>query len=237
MSLKGPLLLLLETATGFCSVALAEGEQLLSIRTGTEEREHAAKLMLFIQEVMVNAGKKLSEINAVIVSKGPGSYTGLRIGIAAAKGICYTLKKPLIAVDTTRAMATQYAEENKSSLPANAVLVPVIDARRMEVYGASFSASLEELEKIRAEILNQDSFVLDKSKPHYVFGDAALKCVEVYKGESNVNVDTSFNLSALGLLKPALKAYSRKQFEELASFEPYYLKEFVVKVKQKQDTL
>ncbi|MBL0096749.1 MAG: tRNA (adenosine(37)-N6)-threonylcarbamoyltransferase complex dimerization subunit type 1 TsaB [Bacteroidetes bacterium] len=230
--LKKPLLLLLETATGVCSVALSEGERLLTIRTSKEEREHASMLAVYIQEVMTEVGRQLSEIDAVVVSKGPGSYTGLRIGIATAKGICFTLNKPLIAIDTPLAMASAYWHERKNELPAEAVLVPVIDARRMEVYGAALDMQLEYIEGIRAEVLTPDSFIREKLGPHFVFGDAAAKCVEVFKSESFVKVDTTYNLSALGLLYPGLLAFSQQKFEDIAYFEPHYLKEFVAKVKQ-----
>jgi len=231
---KKPLLLLLETATGVCSVALSEGERLLSIRTSKEEREHAAMLAVYIQEVLSGAGMHMREIDAVVVSKGPGSYTGLRIGIATAKGICFTMNKPLIAIETPLAMASAYLDEYKNELPADAVLVPVIDARRMEVYGATLDVQLQYIEGIRAEVLTGDSFIRKQKGPHFIFGDAAAKCAEVFKSESYVKVDTSFNLSAQGLLYPGLLAFSQKKFEDIAYFEPYYLKEFVAKVKQGQ---
>ena len=151
---KKPLLLLLETATGVCSVALSEGERMLAVRTSKEEREHASMLAVYIEEVMTEAGRQLSEIDALVVSKGPGSYTGLRIGIATAKGICFTLNKPLIAIDTPLAMASAYWHERKNELPAEAVMVPVIDARRMEVYGAALDMRLEYIEGIRAEAVS-----------------------------------------------------------------------------------
>ena len=226
-----PLLLLLETATGVCSVAISEGEQILAIRTSKEEREHAAMLAEYIRQVMEESGKLLKELNAVVVSKGPGSYTGLRIGVATAKGICFSLNKPLIAIDTPLAMTSCYMHSLNSVLPVNTVLVPMIDARRMEVYGAALDTSLNYLEPIRAEILSPVSFIQQQKQPHIIFGDAAQKTLEIYEGESFVKVDTAFNFSAQGLLQPGLLAYSRQQFENIAYFEPYYLKEFVAKVK------
>ena len=229
--MKAPLLLCLETATGVCSVLVARGEEILAERTSTEEREHAAMLVVYIEEVLARAGVTAKELDGVVVSKGPGSYTGLRIGVATAKGICYTLQKKLIAIDTPLSMASGYKMDHPE-LPDNAVLIPMIDARRMEVYGAAFDTTLTNLESIRAEILSPDSFIQDPKRPHYVFGDAAAKSMEVFKCQSFVNVDTTFNLSARGLLNPGLLAWSKDQFEDIAYFEPYYLKEFVAKVKQ-----
>lgn len=225
-------LLLLETATGVCSVALSEGEHLLAMRTSKEEREHASMLANYIDEVMTEARKNLNEISAVVVSKGPGSYTGLRIGVATAKGICFSLQKPLIAIDTPLAMASSYLQANEERLPPDAILVPVIDARRMEVYGAAFDRQLNYVERIQAEILTPSSFIQNKQLPHFIFGDAASKCAEVFKSESYVKVDSTFNLSAQGLLYPGLHALNHGIVENIASFEPYYLKEFVAKVKQ-----
>lgn len=229
--MSSPYLLCLETATGVCSVLLAQGTKVLAERTSTESREHAAMLAVYIDEVLKEAGLKASSLDAVVVSKGPGSYTGLRIGVATAKGICYTLQKKLIAIDTPLAMASCYRYHHPG-LEMNTVLMPMIDARRMEVYGAALDTSLQYLEPIRAEILTPGSFVQPLLRPHIVFGDAALKSVEVFKGQSFVKVDTDFNLSARGLLYPGLHAWSKGQFEDVAYFEPYYLKEFVAKGKQ-----
>lgn len=228
---ENPLLLLLETATGACSVALVEGQQVLSIRNNATEREHASMLTVYIQQVMDEAKKDLSELDAIVISKGPGSYTGLRIGVATAKGICFSLNKPLIAIDTLLAMAYEYAYQHKDTLPEKYFLVPVIDARRMEVYGATINHDMQYVEPIRAEILHSSSFLGLQNANYYVFGDAALKCKEVYESQSLVKVDTDYNLSAFGLLYPALKAWELQAFENLSVFEPYYLKEFVAKVK------
>lgn len=128
-------------------------------------------------------------------------------------------------------MASGYLKQYPE-LAGNAVLIPMIDARRMEVYGAALDTSLHYIEPIRAEILTPESFIRHADQPHFVFGDAAAKSVEVFKSQSFVKVDTGFNLSARGLLSPGLLAWSKEQFEDLAYFEPYYLKEFVAKVKQ-----
>jgi tRNA threonylcarbamoyladenosine biosynthesis protein TsaB len=228
---SNPLLLLLETATSVCSIALAEGDRILSMRTSVGEREHASMLTIYIQEVMEESGKDLSQLDAVVVSKGPGSYTGLRIGVATAKGICFSLDKPLIAIDTPLAMAYEYKHQRNSDFPSNSFLIPVIDARRMEVYGAAINLEMEYNQPIRAEVLQSDSFIMDTQANYFIFGDAAFKCVEVYESQSLVKVDTKYRHSAFGLLYPGLKAWNEQAFEYISVFEPYYLKEFVAKVK------
>lgn len=226
-----PLLLFLETATSVCSIALAEGDRILSIRTSVGEREHASMLTIYIQEVMNDSGRDLSDVDAVVVSKGPGSYTGLRIGVATAKGICFSLDKPLIAIDTPLAMAYEYRHQRNNDFPSNSYLIPVIDARRMEVYGAAFNLEMEYNQPIRAEVLSAESFLVDPHANYFVFGDAAFKCREVYESQSLVKVDTEYKHSAFGLLYPGLKAWKEQAFENISVFEPYYLKEFVAKVK------
>ncbi|MBK9639397.1 MAG: tRNA (adenosine(37)-N6)-threonylcarbamoyltransferase complex dimerization subunit type 1 TsaB [Bacteroidetes bacterium] len=188
-------------------------------------------LTIYIQQVMDEAGKSLTELDAIVISKGPGSYTGLRIGVATAKGICFSLDKPLIAIDTPLAMAYEYVHQHKDVLPNNYFLVPVIDARRMEVYGATINQEMQYVEPIRAEILHSTSFLASQEANYFVFGDAAFKCKEVYKCQSLVKVDTDYKLSALGLLYPGLEAWRQQTFENISGFEPYYLKEFVAKVK------
>lgn len=225
-----PLLLLLETATAVCSVVLSRGEHILSVRTASGEREHASVLAVYIQEVTQEAGVRIADIDGIVVSRGPGSYTGLRIGVATAKGICYALNKPLIAIDTPMAMASCYLA--RGVLPYNpCILVPVIDARRMEVYGAAMDTAMNYLQPIRAEILSPSSFITYPDTHHIIFGDAALKCADIYQDQPFVKVDISFRLTAEGLLRPGLKAFLDSHFENPAYFEPFYLKEFIAKTK------
>ena len=226
-----PLLLLLETATAVCSVAVCRGTEILALQTSKMEREHASMLTVYIREVMALAGFNLRDLDAVVVSKGPGSYTGLRIGVAAAKGICFTLNKPLIAVDTHLAMAAQYNLEYGADLNVDDVLVPVIDARRMEVYGAALNRQLDYRVPVCAEVLHPGSFITDISSRHVFFGDGAAKCTEIFSGNPLVRIDKHFNLSASGLLLPGNTAWLKREFADTAYFEPYYLKEFVAKLK------
>lgn len=226
-----PLLLLLETATSVCSVAVCRGTEMLALQSSKAEREHASMLTIYIKEVMALAGFNLRDLDAVVVSKGPGSYTGLRIGVAAAKGICFSLNKPLIAVDTHLAMAAQYNLEHGADLNGDDIFVPVIDARRMEVYGAALNRQLDYRVPVCAEVLHPGSFITDLSSRHVFFGDGAAKCTEIFSGNSSVVIDKSFNLSALGLLLPGNAAWMKRAFVDTAYFEPYYLKEFVAKQK------
>lgn len=227
-----PVILLLESATATCSVALARGEQILAQRNSFGERDHARMLAVFIQQCLDETGLQSADLDAVAVSRGPGSYTGLRIGVATAKGICFSLDIPLLAVDTSLSASAWYIQTHRGLDPAT-VLVPVIDARRMEVYGAAVSMDGSYLEPVRAEVLHAGSFVTDPQKLHIVFGDAAAKCVDVYQGQSNVKVDTEFNLSACGLLKWAGLRFAHGDKEDLAYFEPFYLKEYIAGPKPK----
>lgn len=226
-----PNLLLIETATETCSVAVSRGGQIIGSHQSSEGREHASKLAVFVQDALKDSGMAAKELDAIVVSKGPGSYTGLRIGIATAKGLCFALDKPLISVDTLLAMAFYYVQRKPQNISTDTVLVPVIDARRMEVYGAAYYSNLAVLETVRAEVLHPRSFLADRDCRHIFFGDAATKCQAVFSGSPNVLVDIDNSISAEGLLLPALEKYKLKQFEDVACFEPYYLKEFIVKGK------
>src|SRR6476661_4332435 len=146
------LILLLETATSVCSVAVAEDGKLLAIHEESEKNIHATHLTLFIENVMQQAGRSLSDLDAIAVSMGPGSYTGLRIGVSTAKGLCYAMDKPLIGINTLESMAAVIANSSTS------LYVPMIDARRMEVYTAVYDADLKEILPTQAMILDEQSF-------------------------------------------------------------------------------
>ncbi|HEY1005834.1 MAG TPA: tRNA (adenosine(37)-N6)-threonylcarbamoyltransferase complex dimerization subunit type 1 TsaB [Sphingobacteriaceae bacterium] len=217
------LILLLETATPVCSVALSRDGQVISSREVNEANVHASKLTLFIEAVMKEARVKYRDLNAVAVSRGPGSYTGLRIGVSTAKGLCFALGIPLIAVDTLEAMATGYlqsAGEEKEGLR----LCPMIDARRMEVYLAVFSADLDIVEPVQARILDEGTFA---EYPRIVlFGDGAAKCRALYADHPNIRIE-QFPNSARYLNTPAFRKFEEQEFEDVAYFEPFYLKDFV----------
>jgi len=229
ISNPSPLFLLIETATGMCSVALSEGENIVQGIKAENEREHAVKLADYILKMMDLSGFSFPDLDAVVVSRGPGSYTGLRIGVATAKGICFSCDKPLIAVDTHRSMAACYVLDHPGVDLNSDVLVPVIDARREEVYGASLGASLDYREPVRAEVLQMGSFIGDPSKRYTVFGDAAMKCIPYFQGMDHVRVEVGYQPDARGLLAPALEAFRQESFADVAYFEPFYLKDFIVK--------
>lgn len=222
-------ILLLETATKACSVALERNGKLISLRENTsEDYSHSEKLTPFIEDVMQESGITLSELDAVAVSKGPGSYTGLRIGVSTAKGICYAIEKPLIAVNTLLSMATQMKTQLGENLRESDLLCPMIDARRMEVYTAIFDASLNEMKQTEALILDENIFS-DLTEKHRIhcFGNGAEKCTTIFDPNRQISIHADFNLSATGMIVWAEKAFAEQLFENLAYFEPFYLKDFV----------
>lgn len=220
------LILQIETSTTSCSVALAENGALLSVKELNERNIHASHITLFVEEVLKLSGKSMSELNAVAVSKGPGSYTGLRIGVSAAKGLCYALDIPLIAVSTLQAMAAGL--RNKFT-QKDVLFCPMIDARRMEVYTAIFDNELKELSPIEAKIIDTASFSdFLESNTIVFFGDGAEKCQETLGNSEKAIFVTDFYNSATHFSEIALDKFKAQQFEDVAYFEPYYLKDFLV---------
>ena len=219
------LILCLETATTVCSVALASDGKLLAIKEDNAKYSHAETITLYIEEVMKQAGKSLQELDAIAVSMGPGSYTGLRIGVSTAKGLCYALDKPLIATPTLKSMALSQLPTPDSRLPT--LLCPMIDARRMEVFCAIYNEALNEVRKTTAEIITENSFS-DLLKDHRLifFGDGAAKCKALLAGHPNVVFVADVFPSSKSLVPLAQERYEKQQFEDVALFEPYYLKDF-----------
>lgn len=219
------LILSLDTATGITSVALHDQGKLLATSEIHVNQSAASKLALLIEDVKKNAGIELRDLKAVAISSGPGSYTGLRIGTSTAKGICFALDIPLIAVNTLDLMSYQINKFNHEK----ALLCPMIDARRMEVYCQVTDHTLQIIQSIAAKIIEVGSFseVLNNNQIIF-FGDGAMKCSDVLKHENAVFIENIFpQASSLGEL--AYLKFQSKLFEHLASFEPLYLKEFVVK--------
>lgn len=224
-------ILQIETATQTCSVAVAVNGDNVAIKEETAHNIHAGSLTLFIQEVMKQASLSYNDLDAIAVSKGPGSYTGLRIGISTAKGLCFALDKPLIAIDTLKMMAHGFLTVNSGY---QGLVCPMIDARRMEVYTALFSKSLEALAPVTAKIIDVDSFKDELQTNEITFiGDGALKCSEVLKGPNASFSEFTFN-SASNMNLLALAAYQNGQFEDVAYFEPYYLKDFMFTTPKKK---
>ncbi|MDA8895315.1 tRNA (adenosine(37)-N6)-threonylcarbamoyltransferase complex dimerization subunit type 1 TsaB [Flavobacteriales bacterium] len=220
------LILTLDTATKNCSLALCDNGIILeSIDHNKGSFSHSEKLHVFIEELFTNTGKKLSELDAVAVSKGPGSYTGLRIGVSTAKGLCFGLGIPLISVETLEVLTRTFLLEH--SVNENDILIPMIDARRMEVYTAIFNTRFTKLEETKALILEPTSFdqFLETSACHFI-GDGAEKSSNLYQGEHQFFYPEIYP-SSKAVAKLVELKYQSKEFEDVAYFEPYYLKDFV----------
>ena len=218
----------LETATKNCSVSAFENKELALLKeNNAESYSHSEQLHVFIQELMSELGWSFSQLDAVAISKGPGSYTGLRIGVSAAKGLCFSADLPLISVPTLQSMATQIV------MGGNEVVIPVLDARRMEVYSAVYDAKHEEIRETRAEIIDENSFsdFQDFDKV-WVVGNGAEKCQTILGHRSNFNFDTILVPSAKEMGPLALKKFNTQDWEDVAYFEPYYLKNFVLQGKK-----
>jgi tRNA threonylcarbamoyladenosine biosynthesis protein TsaB len=218
------LILCIETATPVCSVALGGQAREIKLKETDRKNSHSEILTVLIDELMKDTGKKFTDLSAIAVSKGPGSYTGLRIGVSVAKGLCYALGIPLLSVNTLQSMAAGMVA--KIIDPAS-LFCPMIDARRMEVYCAIFDHTLNEVRETRAEIITSNSFSdhLNESTI-YFFGDGAVKCKGVIENR-NARFIEDFKASAEFLIPIAWKKFQNKQFENTAYFEPFYLKDFI----------
>ncbi len=224
------LILSIETGTDICSVGLARDGELLSLRESDEGRDHAKKVALFVDELLSQTGIAPEELDAVAVGMGPGSYTGLRIGVSFAKGLCYGLQIPLIAVGSLDALVEVAKEDNEAGILdveswEKSILCPMVDARRMEVYTQIFASDGTPLSEVSAEIVTEESFSQWREKGEFViFGNGAAKCQEVLKDAKYIEVVPS----ARGLVRLAEQRFSEGKVEDIAYFEPFYLKDFVV---------
>jgi tRNA threonylcarbamoyladenosine biosynthesis protein TsaB len=218
-----PLLLNIETSTRICSVALSDSGKILALKELGGEYTHAENLTLFIEEVVKEGGCQFESLDAVAVGKGPGSYTGLRIGVSVAKGLCYALNKPLIAIGTLEAL---FGACPKKQIP-DILYCPMLDARRLEVYTALYDSLGTERVPVHAKILDESSFgeFLEKGKVVF-FGDGAEKFKALTSHPNALFEDHVFP-SATFIAQLAEKAWVKKQFEDVAYFEPYYLKDFM----------
>ncbi len=226
-----PTILQLETATPVCSVALSINGRTIAQKEETAQNIHAAKLTLFINEVMQEAALTFTDLDAVAVSKGPGSYTGLRIGVSTAKGLCFALDKPLIAINTLAMMADGYLKQNDGY---KGLICPMIDARRMEVFTAVFDARMNEVEQTNAKIIEESSFLDLLSEQQMAFiGNGAEKCSAFINHPNAKFVQTNYN-QAGNMSWLANLAYSEQKFEDVAYFEPFYLKDFVFTTPKKR---
>jgi len=219
------LILNIETATQVCSVAISlEGKELFS-KEDQSGQSHARLLTTFISDCLHETGYQLHDVDALAVSKGPGSFTGLRIGVATAKGICYALGKPLISVNTLQSMASNFLL--KESLSPGTWLCPMIDARRMEVYTAFFNQESGFERPTSAEVIVPGIFqeILDLH-PVVFFGDGMPKVRHIFENQTNVSFKDAIFPSASGMIRFSEDSYKNGLFEEVAYFEPFYLKDF-----------
>ncbi|ANW94918.1 tRNA threonylcarbamoyladenosine biosynthesis protein TsaB [Wenyingzhuangia fucanilytica] len=216
------LILNIETSTKNCSISLAKDGICLYLKEENNgDYSHAEKLHVFIEDALKSENIKATDLDAIAVGKGPGSYTGLRIGVSTAKGLAYAINKPLISVDTLKALA-------KSIRIEQGIIVPMIDARRLEVYSAVFNQNYEYSRNPEAEIIDETSYQnLLNEQSVYFLGDGAAKCKDLIKHKNAVFIDEKFP-SAKEMAVLAEEKYQNKSFEDTAYFEPFYLKDFMV---------
>lgn len=211
----------IETTTTNCSVSLSKGGETLVLKEDySSQYSHSESLHVFIVNVIKSAEIQISEIDAIAVSMGPGSYTGLRIGVSAAKGLCFSLDKPLISVSTLQSLSHQVKIDK-------GYIVPMLDARRLEIYSTVFDASYKQLRETKAEILNKNSFLdyLNIDKVYFI-GNGVEKTKSLIQHENAMFIENKLP-SANEMGKIAYNKYLNNQFENVAYFEPYYLKDFI----------
>lgn len=226
-----PTILQIETATQACSAAISTDGVTIAVKELIAQNIHAGSLTLFIDEVMKAAGLDYRQLDAIAVSKGPGSYTGLRIGVSTAKGLCFALDKPLLAVDTLKMMADGFLQLHPDY---SGYVCPMIDARRLEVFTAVFDSSGEMILPVTAKIIDADSFNEQLQAATITFiGDGAAKCQGVIASPNAKFSAANFN-SASNMSRIAQELFLARQFEDVAYFEPFYLKDFVLTTPKKK---
>ena len=220
------LILNLETSTKNCSVSLSNnGKTIICKELSDAGFSHAEKLHLFIEEVLLESKLTFKDLSAIAVSKGPGSYTGLRIGVSAAKGLCFALDIPLISVDTLQVLASQAEVEN-------GIIIPMIDARRMEVYSAIFNKNQTKIREVQAQILDENSFS-EIDETIYFVGDCNEKAKTVLTKDNFVFIEDKIYPSANEMSKLSFEKFENNDFEDVAYFEPFYLKDFLITTSKK----
>lgn len=227
------MILCLETATGICSVALADRNGIVSLRDSGGNRSHAAMLTVLIGDVLKESNIAPHDLEAVAVSRGPGSYTGLRIGVSTAKGISFGASVPLLSIDTTLSMFHGIKRGKYSEPSGNVLFCPMLDARRMEVYYTLYRPDGSVFRETVAEVINEDSFSdIPEETTVVFFGEGAPKCRNVIK-RSKATFADDFRISASFMQIPAYEALDSKKFEDVAYFEPLYLKDFLATTPRK----
>ncbi|MBR5810634.1 MAG: tRNA (adenosine(37)-N6)-threonylcarbamoyltransferase complex dimerization subunit type 1 TsaB [Bacteroidales bacterium] len=225
-------IVLIETSTALCSTALAENGAIISYRESSAPKAHASLTAVFIKEMLEERGLSPQDCDAFCVSMGPGSYTGLRVGVSTAKGLCFGSGKPLLAVGTLDTLVAQTREIPGLDGDLKYV-IPMIDARRMEVYTAVFTPEGKQLTETAPAIIDENSFAEQLEQGQCLFiGDGAGKCADVIRHPNAHFIQC--NPKASAMLIPATSAYKEKRFEDVAYFEPFYLKEFVATVSKKK---
>lgn len=221
-------ILSLDTSNKFCSVSISKNGKLIHFSKSDKVLSHAEIISKLIQESLVASKHKIQDLDALALSQGPGSYTGLRIGASIAQGICYASKIPLIAINTLKIMVFGILESNKLDKNENLVFCPMLDARRMEVYTACYNQQLEQLKPLEAIVLNANYLKNFSSQKVVFFGDGVQKFKDICPANNNIFIDDNF-LSAKNMPFLAFKAYKNQHFEDIAYFNPLYLKEFYTK--------
>ena len=213
----------IETATQVCSCALSSNEKIVFNKESYASQSHATLLGVFVEEAIKFARDNKIKIHAVSVSSGPGSYTGLRIGVSEAKGVAYGIDAKLIGLPTLKIMTSMV----KGSVELSTLLCPMIDARRMEVYSSIFDTSLNTIQPTTAKIIDSESFMelLSKHKIAF-FGDGALKCKDIITHPNAIFLSDIHPLAS-GMIDLGIEAFKEAKFEDVAYFEPFYLKDFV----------
>ncbi|MBN1182907.1 MAG: tRNA (adenosine(37)-N6)-threonylcarbamoyltransferase complex dimerization subunit type 1 TsaB [Bacteroidales bacterium] len=222
------LILCIETATEICSIGLIQDGKTIELRESSEEKTHASHVSVFIEDILKKHAISPVKLDAVAVSMGPGSYTGLRIGVSVCKGICYGASVPLIGINTLQSLSWDVLKlipkelQNEKDL----LLCPMLDARRMEVYSAFYDSSYKEIIKTSADIITPDSYseILDNNKVIF-FGNGSKKCKDVITHPNALFLD-EIHASSQKMAIFAEKAFQMKKFEDVAYFEPFYLKDF-----------
>jgi|ERR1700757_842098 len=221
-------LLCIETATTICSVCITADDKILAHKEINNGFSHAENLHVFIQDVLKEANLSINQLNAVAISKGPGSYTGLRIGVSTAKGLCYALQIPLISIDTLQSMAYAIASTKKE----DALYCPMLDARRMEVYCAIYDKNVETITPVNALVVDEKSIdIFNLNKTIYFFGDGMPKVKQLLQNNNKALFIEDVVPSAKNMATLAFTKFLKKTFEDVAYFEPFYLKEFFTNAK------
>lgn len=232
------IILNIESSSNICSAALSINGELSQLRESDTEKSHAGKLTVFIEEILKSNNISTYDLDAIAISKGPGSYTGLRIGVSVAKGICYAMNKPLIAVDTLKSLTLSMLLQSGSKISGNNsikdfLFCPMIDARRIEVYTAFYDFDLNAIDEVKSIIIETNSFkeILDKQKIIF-FGNGADKCKDLIKHKNAEFID-NIELSARYMCSLAEESFNNKDFADTAYFEPFYLKDFIATTPKK----